>query len=72
VRSFRACIRALRPDLPGPEVDFWGITIKGCCFSHAMRSGINPMIWTEADPDLDLDEITDRLTEFVFKGLQAS
>lgn len=69
VRELRACIRALRPDFSGAEVDFWGITIQGSCISHAVRSEINALVWTAADFHLPLENMVDRLTEFVSRGL---
>jgi len=68
-QELRACIRAIRPDLPEADVDFWGITIQGSCVSHALRSEINALIWTSADPELPLDVMADRLTTFVYTGL---
>lgn len=72
VQELRSCIRALRPDLSPAEVDFWGITIQGSCVSHALRSEINRLVWTEAVPHLPLDEMADRLTGFVCRGLAQS
>lgn len=72
VQELRSCIRALRPDLSPAEVDFWGITIQGSCVSHALRSEINRLVWTEAVPQLPLDEMADRLTGFVCRGLAQS
>jgi AcrR family transcriptional regulator len=69
VQELRTCIRAIRPDLPEADVDFWGITIQGSCVSHALRSEINALVWTSADPDLPLDVMADRLTAFVHTGL---
>jgi AcrR family transcriptional regulator len=69
VRELRGCIRALRPDFSGAEVDFWGITIHGSCISHAVRSEINALVWTAADFHLPLDSMVDRLTDFASRGL---
>lgn len=72
VQELRSCIRALRPDLSPAEVDFWGITVQGSCVSHALRSEINRLVWTEAVPQLPLDEMADRLMDFVCRGLARS
>jgi hypothetical protein len=72
VRELRSCIRALRPGLSPADVDFWGITIQGSCVGHALRSEINRLVWTEADSHLPLDEMADRLTDFVCRGLMRS
>lgn len=72
VREFRRCIHAIRPDLSAAEVDFWGISIQGCCVSHALRSEINRLVWTAADSHLPLDEMADRLTDFAYHGLKQS
>lgn len=69
VHDLRACIRALRPDFSGAEVDFWGITIHGSCISHAVRSEINALVWTAADFHLPLESMVDRLTDFASRGL---
>ncbi|MBI1753557.1 MAG: TetR family transcriptional regulator [Acidobacteria bacterium] len=69
VRELRACIRAIRPDLSNSDTDFWGITIQGSCIGHALRSEINRLIWTCSEPRPPLEEMTDRLTDFVYHGL---
>lgn len=69
VRELRASIRAIRPDFAASEVDFWGITIHGCCIGHALRCGINTLVWTSADPLLPQEEMADRLAEFAYHGL---
>lgn len=71
VQEFRACIRGLRPDLPGSEVDFWGITLQGACLAHGLRHEINRLVWTEADPALALEAMAERLTDFACRGLPA-
>jgi len=72
VRELRDCIHALRPDLSAPEIDFWGITIQGSCVGHALRSEINRLVWTSADPRLPLDEMADHLADFAYHGLTRS
>jgi AcrR family transcriptional regulator len=69
VQELRACILAIRPDLSAADVDFWGITLHGCCIAHALKYGINQLVWTSADPALPLDELADRLADFALNGL---
>lgn len=70
VRELRECIQAIRPDLPPAEVDFWGITLQGCCVSHALMAEINPLVWTSADSSLTLEVMADRLANFTYDGLK--
>lgn len=70
VREARACLRAIRPDLPPAEVDFWGITLHGSCMQHALMRDINGLAWTSVDPSLSLDAMADRLANFTYHGLQ--
>lgn len=67
--EFRECIRAIRPDLSAVDIDFWGITIQGSCVCHALMSEINSLVWTSADPNLSIEVMADRLTDFVYSGL---
>lgn len=69
VNGFRACIRAIRPDFSPADVDFWGITLQGACLSHSMKTGINRLIWSSADPQLSIEDMAERLTTFAFLGL---
>ena len=68
-RGLRACIRGIRPDLSPADVDFWGITIHGCCVGHALRTSTNQLVWTSADPHLPQDELANRLADFAYNGL---
>lgn len=67
--EIRECIRAIRPDISAADIDFWGITLQGCCVCHALMAEINGLVWTSADPNLSIEVMADRLTDFVFSGL---
>lgn len=69
VNAMRECVKALRPDLSGADVDFWGNTIHGCCVSQGLMAEMNALVWTETDPALSIDEMADRLTGFACRGL---
>lgn len=66
---FRLCLRTLRPDLDDAEVDFLGISLHSCCIGQALLASANRVVWTHADPALDLDAMADRLTDLVCLGL---
>lgn len=70
VRETRACLRAIRPDLPPEEIDFWGITLHGICINPFLMAEINRLVWTSADPSPSFDTLVDRLADFTFNGLQ--
>jgi len=70
VRELRECIQAIRSDLSPAEVDFWGITLQGCCVSYALMAEINRLVWTSADPSLTLEVMADRLANFIYDGLR--
>lgn len=72
VEDLRACLRALRPDLPPAEVDFWGITLHGCCLAHTLLAEMNRLVWGAPDPARSLDAMADRMTDFACGGLGAS
>lgn len=69
VCEIRECIRSIRPDLPAADIDFWGITLQGSCVCHSLMAEINGLVWTSVDPNLSLDVMADRLTDFVYNGL---
>ncbi|WP_243320022.1 TetR/AcrR family transcriptional regulator [Geothrix sp. SG200] len=71
VREGRACIQALRPDLPPADVDFWGITLHGACVHHALMSEVHHMAWDSVDPSPSLEAMADRLADFAYHGLQS-
>lgn len=68
--EIRECIRAIRPDVSAADIDFWGITLQGCCVCHALMAEINGLVWTSVDPNLSIEVMADRLTDFVFSGLR--
>lgn len=70
--EIRECIRAIRPDISAADIDFWGITLQGCCVCHALMAEINGLVWTSVDPNLSIEVMTDRLTDFVLSGLGQS
>ena len=69
VREVRACIKAIRPDLPPEEVDFWGISLHGACIHHSMMAEVTPLVWTSADRSLSLEAMGSRLAGFIYHGL---
>lgn len=68
VQELRGIIRAIRPDFSASEVDFWGLTVHGCCLTPLFK-GFNSLIWPESKPFLDLEELTECFTELIHMGL---
>lgn len=69
VQAIRDCLRCLRPDLEPADLDFWGLTVQGCCVGHSLQTKLHRLVWPALDPALTLDDMADRLTAFVSQGL---
>ncbi len=68
IQALRGIIRAIRPDLGTAEVDFWGLTVQGCCLTPLFE-GFNNLIWPGSKPFLDLEELAERFTDLIHIGL---
>ena len=51
-----------------PQVDFWGLTVQGCCLTPLFE-GFNSLIWPGSKPFLDLEELAERFTDLIHMGL---
>ena len=70
VHELRACIREIRPELRDQEIDLWGTVIQGSCFGHAMMAETDHLVWSHLEGWSDPAGMSERLSTFVFSGLQ--
>lgn len=69
IQELRGVLSAIRPDLDAGEIAFWGVIIQGCCLAHAFTFEFNRLVWPELVFSPEPNELTERLTNFVFNGL---
>lgn len=69
VRLLKACLCALRPDLPEAEAVFLGQCIQGQCLIHRLATGMNALLWASDLPATDPAALADRLAAFALRGL---
>ncbi len=69
VQLLKACLGALRPDLPEAEAAFLGQCIQGQCLIHRLATGMNALLWASELPATDPAALADRLAAFALRGL---
>lgn len=69
VQLLKACLGALRPDLPEAEAVFLGQCIQGQCLIHRLATGMNALLWGSGLPTPDPAALAGRITAFALQGL---